>query len=145
MNLPTTPGSQRRARTRTAQALLATAAVALTSAVTTGGAHAGDHPSGIRPGKDQSISVKGGYAEFRHYGDILEVSDGVLDGRGVRVEFGGVDDNGVPNEEFGDYRANGVPVRRNLSLPEHRNVVLRICYTVDREIDQCSGWQHAVT
>jgi hypothetical protein len=125
------------------KALLVTAAVALSSALATTGAHA-DPPPPLA-GDDQAISVKGGYAEFQHYGEILEVSDGVLDGRGVRAYLGGVGSSKVPDYQLSDYQANGDPVRMNLSLPERQRVVLRVCYTVDHERDQCSEWQPAVT
>ena len=126
-------------RARTLAAMLA---IALSSGLATPGAQADPPPP---PGKDQTISVKGGYAEFRHYGEILEVSDGVLDGRGVRAEFGGVGDSEGPNYELSDYQADGDPLRMNLDLPENQRVALRVCYTVDHERDQCSNWQQAVT
>lgn len=126
----------------TMKALLATAAVALSSALVTTGAEADQLPL---PGKDQTIVVKGGYAEFHHYGDILEVSDGVLDGRGVRAYFGGIGSSDVQNYAVSDYEADGDPVRLNLDLSESQRVVLRVCYTVDHERDQCSNWQLAIT
>jgi hypothetical protein len=123
------------------KALVATAVLALGVAAAAPGAHAAPP----RPGENQTISVKGGYAEFRHYGEILEVNDGALDGRGVRVEFGGLGHSDVPNYSLSDYRADGEPLRMNLDLPEHKRVVLRVCYTIDHERDACSGWQTAVT
>jgi hypothetical protein len=122
------------------KALLAIAAVALGGALATPGAQAEE-----LPGKDQSIYVKGGYAEFHHYGEILEVSDGILNGRGVRAYLSGVGDSKVGNHQVSDYQANGRPVRLNLSLPERQKVVLRVCYTIDHKRDQCSDWQLAFT
>ncbi|MBS1880255.1 MAG: hypothetical protein JST31_12125 [Actinobacteria bacterium] len=136
------PGRRRRAnaRARSVWTLLATA-VALSGAAMIPAAQAAPAPAGT----DQTIAVKGGYAEFRHHGEILEVNDGVLDGRGVRAELGGVASSQVGSYRVSDYEADGRPVRVNLSLPEHRRVVLRICYTVGHQRDQCSEWQRAVT
>lgn len=144
MSFPTTPGSLRGARPWI-PALLAAAALALSGALATTGVQAKQGPDPL-DGEDETIAVKGGYAEFRHEGDVLEVNDGVLDGRGVRAEFGGEASADVPDDiELSDYKANGHPVKRSLSLPERAWVVLRVCYTVDHERDQCSDWQRAAT
>lgn len=145
MMFPTTTDSRRGARVRSTKTSLATAAVVLSGVLTTAGAQAAPPPPPPPPGEDETISVHGGYAEFHHYGEILEVNDGVLDGRGVRMEFGGEGRSEVGNYELSDYEADGEPVRRNLSLPEHERVVLRVCYTVDHQRDECSEWQRAVT
>jgi hypothetical protein len=71
MSFPTTPGSHRRAWTRTTRALLATAAVALSGAVATTGVQADPPPAGDRAGQDETISVTGGYAKFHHHGEIV--------------------------------------------------------------------------
>lgn len=145
MTFPTTPGSLRRARARSMKTLFAIAAVALAGALATTGALAKQNPDPLA-GENETIAVKGGYAQFRHHGDILEVNDGVLDGRGVRAEFGGEASADVPDDiELSDYKANGHPVKTSLSLTEREWVVLRICYTVDHERDQCSEWQRAAT
>jgi hypothetical protein len=139
MSFPTTPGSHRRARTRTMKALLATAADALSSALATPGAQADPPRAGERAGEDETISVKGGYAKFHHHGEIVEVSDEVLDGRGLRaylVEVG--------TKQVSDYTADGDPERMNLDIYEGAGVLLKLCYTVDHQRDQCSQSQKAI-
>jgi hypothetical protein len=137
MSFPTTPCSHRRARNRTMKALLATAAVALSSALATTGAQADPPPAGERAGQDETISVKGGYAKFHHHGEIVEVSDEVLDGRGLQAELLV---GGTPGH-VSDFTADGDPERLNLSLREGRSVSLQLCYTVDHQRDECSRWQ----
>jgi hypothetical protein len=139
MIFPTTPGSLRRARTRTIKALLATAAVALSSTLATTGAHADQDPSGDRAGQDETITVEGGYVEFHHYGEIVEVSDEVLDGRGLRAYV-----LEVGTKTVSDYTADGEPERLNLSIYEGAKVELKLCYTVDHQRDECSQRQVAI-
>jgi hypothetical protein len=121
------------------KALLATAAVALTAALGATGAQADQPPAGDRAGEDETISVKGGYTKFHHHGEIVEVSDEVLDGRGMRVYF-----LGVGTEVVSDYVADGDPVSVNLSVPEGQRVELKLCYTVDHQRDQCSQRQSGI-
>jgi hypothetical protein len=136
MSFPTTPGPLRRARTRIT-VLLAAAAVALTGALATTDAQAEQGSSRAHPSEDESISVAGGYVEFHAYGEIVEVSDEVLDGRGLQAE---ILVGGTPGR-VSDFTADGDPERLNLSLREGRSVSLQLCYTVDGQRDECSRWQ----
>lgn len=141
MTFPTTLGSH--ARARCMNTLLAIAAVALSGVLMTADAQAAPPPPPA--GEDETISVQGGYAEFHNYGDILEVSDGVLNGRGVRMEFGGLGSSPIRDYQLSDYEADGEPVKMNLDLLEHQRVVMRVCYTVDHLSTYCSEWQEAIT
>ena len=138
MSFPTTPGSLRRARTPIA-ALLAIAGIALVGALTASSVSAESGP-GTRPhpGEDETIKVAGGYLKFHHYGEIVEVNDTVLDGRGLR---GFVLANG--SKTVTDRVADDVPVRRNFSIHEGSGVLLTLCYTHDGKTGECSQSQRA--
>jgi hypothetical protein len=138
MSFPTTPGSRRRARTRNMKALLATIAVALSSYPATVDAQGKQDASKAHPSENEAISVKGGYVEFHHYGEIIEVSDEVLDGRGMRAY---ITVQGGAKGVLSDFTADDDPERLNLSIPEGRWVILRLCYTIDHADDECSRSQ----
>lgn len=138
MDYPTTPGSPRRARPRTMRTLVAIAAVLLSGALATTGAEAEQGRDGRHPSENETISVKGGYVEFHHYGEIVEVSDEVLDGRGLRAY---ITVQGGRNGNLSDFTADDDPERLNLSIPEGRWVLLRLCYTIDHGDDECSRSQ----
>jgi hypothetical protein len=140
MNFPTTPGSLRRARTRTT-AVLATAAIAVIGAMTATSTRADSDPGTHHPaGQDERIEVKGGVASFHHHGEILKVQDLRKDGLGMKaclLEVGThcVEDRGV----------GGGPKRRNLDIYEGAGVLLYLCYiNPDGSQGDCSSMQKAI-
>ena len=123
-------------------AILSAAAVALTGALGATGAGADVPPpdgGGPRLGQDERISTKRGTVTFTHHGEIVKAFDKRRDGHGVRaiiVEHGSF--------EVTDYVADDHAVSMNRSIREGSKVQLRLCYTVDHQIEQCSRPQEAI-
>ncbi len=111
----------------------------LVAAAATGGA------TTAYAGSNESVTVQGGTARFRHHGEILTAIDSLKDGRCVtgQARYIGAGPNAPVITKSAEACGAGKITSRNLSIGEGDFVLLRVCYTGGGTAAKCSDWQEA--
>jgi hypothetical protein len=91
-------------------------------------------------GGDASITVSGGKATFKNYGEILTAEDSRKDGRCVRAHLTwiGAGPNAPVLHGTATACGSGTSDKTNLSIGEGKDVSLEVCYVGGGRPDQCS-------